>query len=108
MPQELSQETYRTVFEAMPAGVYLVDRPRRILLRSRSAEEQTGYLRQEVAGRPCRGDLLVHCDDNDSCVRGVGCPTQQTMLDGEATLVGRAEAALDRSLLQGSDTVVVA
>lgn len=78
----LSPEAYREILEALPTGVYLVDRERRILLWSRGAEELTGYLRQEVIGRSCRDDLLMHCDDANTLLCGTACPLQQTMHDG--------------------------
>jgi PAS domain S-box-containing protein/diguanylate cyclase (GGDEF)-like protein len=82
MPEELSPEMYRVVLESLPTGVYLVDRDRRILLWNSGAEKLTGYLRQEVIGRACRDDLLMHCDENQSCLCGAGCPLLQTMHDG--------------------------
>jgi len=80
--EQLSPEAYRAVLEALPTGVYLVDSDRRILLWSRGAEELTGYLRHEVIGRSCRNDLLMHCDENETCLCGSACPLQQTMHDG--------------------------
>ena len=84
MPDQLSQETYRAVLEGLPIGVYLVDRDRRIVLWNSGAERLTGYLRQEVIGRLCRDDLLMHCDEKQACLCGVACPLRQTMGDGEA------------------------
>jgi PAS domain S-box-containing protein/diguanylate cyclase (GGDEF)-like protein len=81
--EALSQEAYKTVLEALPIGVYLVDLDRRILLWSSGAEELTGYLRHEVIGRFCADDLLLHRDENESCVCGSACPLQQTMYDGK-------------------------
>ena len=80
--EKLSQEAYRTALESLPTGVYLVDRERRILLWSAGAEDITGYLRQEVIGRSCREDLLMHCDETHACLCGVACPLEQTMHDG--------------------------
>lgn len=82
MSDKLSPEIYRSILEGLPTAVYLVDRDRRILLWNRGAEELTGYLRQEVIGRSCRDDLLMHCDENQACLCGVACPLQKTMLDG--------------------------
>lgn len=81
--ETLSPETYLTVLEALPVGVYLVDLDRRILLWNSGAEELTGYLRHEVIGRACRDDLLMHCDENDLCFCANGCPLQHTMHDGK-------------------------
>lgn len=83
MPETLSPEIYRTVLEDLPTAVYLVDRDRRIILWNSGAEKLTGYLRQEVLGRSCRDDLLMHCDDHQACLCGAACPLQQTMHDGQ-------------------------
>jgi len=82
MSKELNAEIYRAVLEGLPTGVYLVDRDRRILLWNSGAEDITGFLRHEVIGRSCRDDLLMHCDENQSCLCGAACPLQQTMHDG--------------------------
>lgn len=82
MAETLSQDIYRTVLEGLPTGVYLVDRDRRIRLWNQGAEELTGYLRQEVLGRLCGENLLVHCDEARACLCGVACPLQETMHDG--------------------------
>ncbi len=76
-------EVYRTLLESMPNGVYLVDRQRRILLWNEGAERISGYLRQEVMGRRCRDDLLVHCDGNNTTLCGSACPLTDTMNDGQ-------------------------
>jgi PAS domain S-box-containing protein/diguanylate cyclase (GGDEF)-like protein len=79
----LNQETYKAVLESLPIGVYLVDLERRILLWSKGAEDLTGYLEQEVVGRSCHDDLLMHCDEMESCICGTACPLQRTMYDGK-------------------------
>lgn len=79
----LDPEIYRSVLESLPSAVYLVDRERRILLWNRGAEEITGYLRQEVVGRSCREDFLMHCDEGRGCLCGLACPLLETMLDGK-------------------------
>jgi PAS domain S-box-containing protein/diguanylate cyclase (GGDEF)-like protein len=82
MQEKLSQEVCRAVLEGLPTPVYLVDRDRRILLWNAGAEKLTGYLRHEVIGRCCRDDLLIHCNEDRSCLCGTACPLQQTMHDG--------------------------
>lgn len=78
----MNQESYRTVLENLPTGVYVVDCDRRILFWNREAEELTGYLQQEVIGRCCRDDLLVHCDENEVCLCATACPLQQSVRNG--------------------------
>jgi PAS domain S-box-containing protein len=88
-------EMYRTILESLPIGIYIVDRDRRILFWNDAAEEITGYLRQDVVGRHCRDNILMHCDDEDSVLCGAACPLLETMNDGgirEAELSLRHQA----------------
>jgi PAS domain S-box-containing protein/diguanylate cyclase (GGDEF)-like protein len=83
MSAPLDPESYRSILESLPSAVYLVDRDRRILLWNSGAEKLTGYLRQEVVGRLCWDDFLMHCDENQACLCGTACPLQQTIHDGK-------------------------
>jgi diguanylate cyclase (GGDEF)-like protein/PAS domain S-box-containing protein len=78
----LDQETYRTVLESLPFGVYLVDLDRRILLWNERAEQITGYRRHEVIGRLCHDDLLMPCDQNSVVLCGAACPLVAAMHNG--------------------------
>jgi PAS domain S-box-containing protein len=80
---ELSPEVYRSVLESLPTGIYLVDTSRRITLWNDSAEKLTGYLRQEMIGRGCYDDLMLHCDGSTAAQCDVSCPLLQTMHDGQ-------------------------
>ena len=73
---------YRTVLENLPTGVYLVDEDRRILFWNDGAERITGFLRQDVVGRFCRENILVHCDEANVLLCGAACPLTHTMRDG--------------------------
>jgi len=84
MPLELNPEIYRAVLESLPIGVYLTDRKRQISFWNTSAEKITGYLGQEVIGRCCHDNLLMHCDENHVSLCGCACPLAQTMQDGRA------------------------
>ena len=72
---------YRTVLENLPIGVYLVDQDRRIVFWNDGAERITGFLRQDVVGRLCRENILVHCDTDNSVLCAVACPLADTMRD---------------------------
>ena len=82
MPLELNPDIFRAVLESLPIGVYLTDRKRRIAFWNASAERITGYLGQEVIGRFCNDNLLMHCDENQVALCGCACPLAQTMQDG--------------------------
>ncbi len=73
---------YRAVLESLPTGVYVVDEDRRIVFWNDGAERTTGFLRQEVVGRFCRDNILVHCDADNSVLCGTACPLADTMHDG--------------------------
>ena len=57
----LPPEIFRQILESLPAGIYIVGLDRRIVFWNRAAEFITGYLSQEVIGRSCGEDVLVHC-----------------------------------------------
>lgn len=82
-PEFDDPEVLRAILESLQTGVYLVDRERRIVLWNAGAERITGYLRQDVLGRFCREDILVHCDEKNNIVCGSACPLTGTMRDGQ-------------------------
>ena len=73
---------YRAVLENLPTGVYLVDEDRRIVFWSDGAERISGFLRQDVVGRFCGDNILVHCDEKNALLCGTACPLTHTMRDG--------------------------
>jgi PAS domain S-box-containing protein/diguanylate cyclase (GGDEF)-like protein len=79
---QLTAEGYREILDHLPVATYLVDAGRRILLWNDACETLTGYRREEVLGRSCADNLLVHCDE--SCVTRCGdaCPLLETIRDG--------------------------
>ncbi len=76
-------ELHKALLDHLEAGIYMVDRRRRILYWNRGAERISGYLAQEVAGRYCQGDLLMHCDAAGQGMCGKGCPLSTVMVDGK-------------------------
>jgi PAS domain S-box-containing protein/diguanylate cyclase (GGDEF)-like protein len=82
MSFNLAPEVYRAVLEILPIGVYMVDRDRRIMLWNEGAEKISGYLRQEVIGRSCADNLLMHCDENNSALCELNCPLLGAMHGG--------------------------
>jgi PAS domain S-box-containing protein len=84
MKQFQDAEICWTILEGLPIGIYLVDRDRRILFWNDKAEQITGYLRQDVVGRHCRDNILMHCDDKNNVLCTTACPLLETMNDGGA------------------------
>jgi diguanylate cyclase (GGDEF)-like protein/PAS domain S-box-containing protein len=75
---------FETAVDSLDVGVYLVDRHRKIVYWNRGAERISGYLRQDVTGRFCRDDILVHSDENEAVLCGTDCPLGGCMRDGQA------------------------
>jgi diguanylate cyclase (GGDEF)-like protein/PAS domain S-box-containing protein len=76
-------EIYRVILERLQTGVYVVDRERRIVFWNDGAERISGYLRQDVVGRLCRENILVHCDTRGCILCGHACPLGDTINDGK-------------------------
>jgi PAS domain S-box-containing protein len=81
-PEILTPELLAALLEEIDEGIYVVDRERRILYWNHGAEQITGYLAQEVTGRACQSDLLMHCDAEGNVLCGSGCPLAGVMEDG--------------------------
>lgn len=84
MSKLLEPEVFRNVLEELQVGVYFTDRARRIVFWNAGAERITGYLRQEVVGRLCRDNVLLHCDHQQNVVCATCCPLAESMADGKA------------------------
>ena len=74
---------FRAMIDNLYDGAYFVDRDRRIIYWNRSAEELTGYLSEEVVGRKCGDDLLMHVDEDGTDLCKDVCPLAETLEDGE-------------------------
>lgn len=71
------------VLDSLEMGVYVVDRERRIIFWNRGAEAMTGFRAEEVLGRSCHEEILVHCDKDGAKLCSAGCPMQTSIEDGE-------------------------
>jgi diguanylate cyclase (GGDEF)-like protein/PAS domain S-box-containing protein len=66
----------------LPDGVYFTDRERRITYWNRAAEDITGYQAEEVIGKRCADNLLMHVDDSGCLLCQGECPVSRTLADG--------------------------
>jgi PAS domain S-box-containing protein/diguanylate cyclase (GGDEF)-like protein len=78
-----SADYYAAILDNLPAGVYAVDPAQRIQYWNAGAEGITGYLRQEVIGRRCPDNLLMHIDVRGVSTCGENCPLAATIRDGK-------------------------
>jgi diguanylate cyclase (GGDEF)-like protein/PAS domain S-box-containing protein len=84
MPDFRSSEIFRRIVEQLEVGVYIVDRARKIQFWNHGAERITGFLAQDVVGRFCRDNILVHCNDHNPNLCGEECPLTEAMREGTA------------------------
>ncbi|MDO7786310.1 sensor domain-containing diguanylate cyclase [Desulforamulus aquiferis] len=74
---------YKDLLDNLYDGVYFVDRDRRITYWNQGAERLTGYSSEEVLGKVCSDNILMHL--NNECVLMCLdlCPVAETMIDGQ-------------------------
>jgi diguanylate cyclase (GGDEF)-like protein/PAS domain S-box-containing protein len=73
---------YRDLLDNLVDGVYFTDRERRINYWNKGAERLSGFRREDVLGKRCMDNILMHMDEkgNELCRRG--CPLAYTIKDG--------------------------
>ncbi|MCF7935605.1 MAG: sensor domain-containing diguanylate cyclase [Synergistales bacterium] len=78
-----NSDLYKRMLDTLYDGVYVVDTERKIHYWNMGAERITGYRRDEVYGRHCSDNILVHVDNegNNLCL-GM-CPLAFTLQDGK-------------------------
>lgn len=69
-----------SVLNYLNVGVYITDLDRRILVWNRKAEQITGYRAEDVIGKACHENVLVHADKDghELCHSGL-CPLYRSM-----------------------------
>lgn len=73
---------YLRMLDAVKEGVYFVDLNRNITFWNKGAERISGFSREEVMGRSCKDNILVHVDCKGVGVCDRQCPLLYTMEDG--------------------------
>jgi diguanylate cyclase (GGDEF)-like protein/PAS domain S-box-containing protein len=77
-----TENFYRQILDSLADGVYFVDTERRITYWNRAAEVISGYSAEEVVGRCCRDNILVHTDTEGCQLCLDCCPLSGTFRDG--------------------------
>lgn len=72
-------EVFREIVDRIGEGVYIMDRDRRIVYWNKGAEEISGYPSEEVIGKHCRDNILVHVDERAKPLCLGSCPAQEAM-----------------------------
>jgi diguanylate cyclase (GGDEF)-like protein/PAS domain S-box-containing protein len=76
-------ESLRAVLDAVSDGVYVTTSEREIVFWSKGAERITGYSSDEVVGKHCYDNILVHVDVLGKNLCFDGCPLQTSIESGE-------------------------
>ncbi len=73
-------DLFKILLDNLYDGVYAIDTDRTIVFWNKAAERLTGYSADEVVGKPCREQVLMHVDDrgNNLCDVRV-CPASKAM-----------------------------
>ncbi len=82
MPQ-LAALPASDILNSLHEGLYVLDRQRRIVFWNHGAESITGFDSQEVIGKCCADNILIHVDEAGTSLCGGFCPVAQTMDDGQ-------------------------
>ena len=75
-------DTFDFLLENTNDGIYFLDIQRRITYWNEAATKITGYTPQEVLGRSCSDNLLIHVDENGENLCHGRCPVAHTICDG--------------------------
>lgn len=71
------------MLDALPDGVYFVDRDRTVTYWNAAASTISGFAPKEMLGHWCGDGLLSHVDDDGRGLCGERCPLLATIGDGE-------------------------
>jgi len=75
---------YRELLDNLYDGVYFVDTNKIITYWNRAAENITGYSCDEVVGKGCFDNILVHVDEKGHPLCESSCPILAVMKDGDS------------------------
>ncbi len=77
------KDLYRELLDYLADGVYFTDSERRIAFWNKGAEALSGFTSQEVIGKRCMDNLLMHVDASGHELCKIGCPLSETIQDGK-------------------------
>lgn len=73
---------FKRVLDNLIDGVYFTDAERRITYWNQAAEDLTGYGAEQVLGKRCSDNFLMHVDDSGCLLCTGECPLSHTIADG--------------------------
>jgi diguanylate cyclase (GGDEF)-like protein/PAS domain S-box-containing protein len=75
---------FKRMLDNLFDAVYFTDLERRIIYWNQAAEELTGYSADEVVGKRCADNILMHVNDSGYLLCTSECPLSHTMGDGRS------------------------
>jgi sigma-B regulation protein RsbU (phosphoserine phosphatase) len=80
-------------------GAYITDLDRNIVFWNQAAERITGWTAEDVVGRPCRDNILVHVDKDGHALCGQDhCPLYRSITTGQPSPAPLLVFAQDKQL----------
>jgi len=79
----LKDSAYKEILDNLYDGLYFVSRERVIVYWNKAAERISGFSADEVVGRSCYDNILMHMDDEGYVLCTGLCPLAATIADGE-------------------------
>ena len=80
---KLELSVYKHILDNLCDGIYFLDKDRKITYWNKGAERITGYSADEVIGRGCADNILVHIDQEGNQLCSNQCPAAHTLADGQ-------------------------
>lgn len=74
---------YECLLENLYDAVWFIDQDRRITYWNQGAEELTGYRRDQILGKSCCEDVLLHISEDGAHVGTGSFPAAETLRDGK-------------------------
>lgn len=73
----------KDLYDSISDGVYIVDLDRKICYWNKAAEKITGYSADELVGKSCADNILIHIDDQGMELCTVNCPLAESIHSGK-------------------------
>lgn len=81
LPPPGTEDFFKRILDNLFDGVYFTDPNRIIIYWNRAAEDITGYTAEEVVGKRCADNILMHVNDAGHMLCETECPLSRTMAD---------------------------
>jgi len=77
-----NEKLYLEIINNMDEGAYFVNTERVITFWNKTAENITGYKKEEILGKNCQDTPLKHIDGEGNLICNAGCPLHNVLIDG--------------------------